>query len=470
MPYAKVYRAPDFQRPSPAEDALKAGKNRQAKNWVFCVNNYTAADEYVLHKMCLDEDVKYMVYGYEICPSTGTPHLQGHMQCVNESGMYYNTLRSKLRCYWGVTKGKPHQADKYARGLSHGKSPNTCWEFGVIDLGEDHPPNNPNGNPGNAGNPNASGPTMQQRMERNKRLRSETMSDLCDTGEISVMQVRGLKNARMDLREEVRSSSAPCTISGDMDNYWFWGPSGTGKSMEARRRWPMFFYKNCNKWWCGYDGQATIMVEDFDKNHACLCHHLKIWADRYPFTAEVKQGSTGTIRPARIVITSNYHPRDIWPDAGDLEPILRRFNVVHFDRNFNIPAALPSAFAETFNVPEDEHEDNGPLALEDLETECAPTLLYVPPTAAVPAADDSAQECDEDPDTQSESDSESDTDDENDFDFNPGAGAYQLLAAAVGDLLAESDTDDDGDLLDEFLDNCSPFTYEEGTIDLTQEE
>jgi hypothetical protein len=349
-----------------------------------------------------------------------------------------------------------------------GKSPNVCWEFGVLSEREENL-GNPNGNPGNAGNPNASGSTMQERMERNKRLRSETMSDLCDTGEISVMQVRGLKNARMDLREEVRSSSAPSTISGDMDNYWFWGPSGTGKSMEARRRWPMFFYKNCNKWWCGYDGQATIMVEDFDKNHACLCHHLKIWADRYPFTAEVKQGSTGTIRPDRIVITSNYHPRDIWPDAGDLEPILRRFKIVHFDEKFNMPAALPQAFVNSFNVPEDEHDDNGPLALEDLETECAPTLLYVPPTAAA-AADDSAQECEEDPDTQSESDSDSDTDDDEEFEYDPAGVMYRVLNEAVGDLFGDTDDEGEGDLLEEFLDNCSPFTFEEGTIDLTYEE
>lgn len=464
-------------------------------NWCFCVNNYGPCDELALQRMCLDEDVKYMVYGYEICPTTGTPHLQGHMQSNHSSGTYYNTLRSKLRCWWGVTRGRPIQADNYARGFYPGKTPNVVWEFGTIDLGEEHtftgnpgnagnplgnPLGNPGnagnrlGNPGNAGNPSAKGPTMQERMERNKRLRQETMDSLCNTGEISVMQVRGLKNARMDLREEVRSSCAPAILDGDMDNYWYWGPSGTGKSLEARRRWDAHYYKNCNKWWCGYNGQETVLIEDFDKNHQCLCHHLKIWADRYPFTAEVKQGSTGTIRPARIVVTSNYHPRDIWPDAGDLEPILRRFKIVHFDRNFNfpvVPQPAPEAFADNFNVPDDGHADGGELRIEDLsgpEDECAPTLLYVPPPAV---ADDSAQECEDDPDTQEESDYDSDTDSElAEYDARPGLLA--TVRQAINDLYGDDEESD----LDEFLDNCSPFEFGydeppvEDVIDLTQEE
>lgn len=38
------------------------------------------------------------------------------------------------------------------------------------------------------------------------------------------------------------------------------------------------------------------------------------------------------IRPQKLVITSNYHPKDIWADETTLEPILRRFKIVHFKR------------------------------------------------------------------------------------------------------------------------------------------
>jgi len=58
-------------------------------------------------------------------------------------------------------------------------------------------------------------------------------------------------------------------------------------------------------------------------------YHLKIWADRYAFNVEVKGGSM-YVRPKIIVITSNYHPKDIWNDNTTLEPILRRFKVIKF--------------------------------------------------------------------------------------------------------------------------------------------
>jgi len=48
----------------------------------------------------------------------------------------------------------------------------------------------------------------------------------------------------------------------------------------------------CNKWWDGYSGQRVVLLEDF--RHADLADYLKIWTDRYPFTAEIKGG---TVRP-----------------------------------------------------------------------------------------------------------------------------------------------------------------------------
>jgi len=112
-------------------------------------------------------------------------------------------------------------------------------------------------------------------------------------------------------------------------NIWFYGSTGTGKSYTARQEFPDAFLKSADtKWWCGYNYEDNVIIEDFDKYHVKQGFHLKIWADRYAFPCEEK-GSANRIRPKRIAVTSNYHPIDIWDDKCTYEPLLRRFKVVY---------------------------------------------------------------------------------------------------------------------------------------------
>jgi len=117
-----------------------------------------------------------------------------------------------------------------------------------------------------------------------------------------------------------------------LDNYWFVGKPGTGKSLGARARWPGLYNKPLNKWWTEYVGQETILLDDFGKEHSCLGAHLKHWADHYPFTAESKGGGM-VIRPRRVIVTSNYSVADIWECQSMREAIYRRFKLVTFQED-----------------------------------------------------------------------------------------------------------------------------------------
>lgn len=152
-------------------------------------------------------------------------------------------------------------------------------------------------------------------------------------------------------------------VTGDQPNFWLYGKAGCGKSRKARSDFPGAYRKLCNKWWDAYDGQEAVIIDDFDKNHAVLCHHLKIWADRYAFMAEIKNGAIAA-RPQVIVVTSNWAPQEIWNAEEDLEPIRRRFKIINMsplDGAF-VPATpqlvLPtSVLGPTGTQPLDEEDE-----------------------------------------------------------------------------------------------------------------
>lgn len=114
-------------------------------------------------------------------------------------------------------------------------------------------------------------------------------------------------------------------------NIWIYGPTGTGKSHYARNvifNGQPFYAKNAiNKWWDKYNGEENVLIEDIDKTHDYQGFHLKIWADKYAFPVEVKNGGD-LIRPKVIVVTSNYKIEEIFRDKSIYEPLQRRFRVV----------------------------------------------------------------------------------------------------------------------------------------------
>lgn len=120
-------------------------------------------------------------------------------------------------------------------------------------------------------------------------------------------------------------------MDGELQNEWYWGPAGTGKTKRAWQENPGLYVKSINKWWDGYDDQEVVLLDDWDPKHEVLVSHLKLWSDRYPFRAETK-GSSLMIRPKKIIITSNYSIDECFQNPQDREAIRRRFKSIYFDR------------------------------------------------------------------------------------------------------------------------------------------
>jgi len=278
-------------------------------NFCFTWNNYTEDSISVLTEL----KCKYICFGKEVGKS-GTKHLQGVVVFAN--ALSHTSVCKKLKgAHVEACKGSITQNETYC------KKDGEWIERGIKPMDQ------------------------KEKGEKGKEYYAN-MLQLAREDRIHEIDPQAQLVYGQALRRE-RDEASESRVFEDTETKmkWYYGETGTGKSYTARKEHKddKPYFKMCNKWWDGYRNQDVVIIEDFDKKHDVLCHHLKIWADRYSFLAEYKGGAKH-IRPKLIIVTSNWHPSNIWSNPEDLEPILRRFELVQFGEP-------PSQYAPLFNPP-----------------------------------------------------------------------------------------------------------------------
>ena len=263
----------------------------QSRRWCFTLNNYTDAEYLAITEW----GVRYMVIGMET-GETGTPHIQGFV-IFNSNKRLTAVKELQHRAHWEIARGSTEQASDY------------CMKDGCFEeYGQ---------KPQAAGD--AGGDAEKQRwVDAKMAAIAGDLDDIPD--DIYIRYYRTLKDIKRDHMPDVPDADETTGV-------WLYGAPGVGKSRMARADFPGAYLKMQNKWWDGYTGQDFVILDDFDCKE--LGHHLKIWADRYSFIAETKGGAI-KIRPKKIIVTSNYHPKDDkfkWDDEM-VGAILRRFKVM----------------------------------------------------------------------------------------------------------------------------------------------
>lgn len=107
--------------------------------------------------------------------------------------------------------------------------------------------------------------------------------------------------------------------------FWLYGATGTGKSRWAHEQDPEAYIKEpTTKWWDGYDGEATVIIDDARRDMCTFAYMLRLF-DRYPLPIETK-GGTCQFLARTIYFTSPFHPRQFWEGrcTEDLKQLLRR--------------------------------------------------------------------------------------------------------------------------------------------------
>lgn len=286
------------------------------RGFSFTLNNYTE-DEIVQIKAI---DARYLCYGKELAPETGTPHLQGYVYFINARRCASVLALLPIRAHVEISKGTAGQNRTYC------EKDGDFYEQGECPV-----------------DGRTKGDLSADRWADIVRL-----SRLGDFEQI-LAKYPAEYGTRLRSLEYLHSKRPRdlSTLEGDGPFHeWFVGPTGCGKSRRARVENPGAYIKEPeSRWWDDYDDEEVVIIDDFDKFQVAQGGNMKRWLDRYPFQAEIK-GGMKLIRPKKIVVTSQYRPCEIWDDEKTVDAIMRRVKLVELS---SVP--VPPGFVSTFNLP-----------------------------------------------------------------------------------------------------------------------
>jgi len=257
----------------------------RSTNYRFTHNNYdnTALEDTV---PCL-----YIIYGKEVAPTTGTPHLQGVIRFASKK-----SFKQVIDLLPGCNIDP---CDALTAAIAYCKKDGDWTERGEAPMSQQE-----------------KGNSEKDRYKRARAHAEKGEFDLID----SDIYIRHLGNLKK-IRAEKQVQPAQLT---ELSNTWLYGPPGSGKTSRAFAENPGAYLKGLNKWWDGYTNQDCVIIDDMDPFHKSLAQEFKAWAHHMPFPAETK-GGTLCLRPKKIIVTSNYSIDEVWEDQVTKEAMHRRF-------------------------------------------------------------------------------------------------------------------------------------------------
>lgn len=267
---------------------------RGSRGWVFTINNYTKEDIEMVKSLLPSTDPVYLVAGFETCPTTGTPHIQGAVRWKDAKTM--SAVKRLLpRAHLGVKKGSDLSNDIYCT-----KEDNILIRMGKIP-------------------------------KQGKRKDLDTVKEMVKTGksleEITDFapsyQAVQMAKAMLEYHEKKRDWVPEVT--------WIWGETGLGKTEYAKRicreggrRW--WISGKSSRWWIGYDAHEDIIIDEM-RDDWCTFHELLRILDSTPYTVETKGGARQLLA-RRIYITSCHPPHSVYKTTENVQQLIRRITTI----------------------------------------------------------------------------------------------------------------------------------------------
>lgn len=286
-------------------------EDKKFRAYCFTINNYTDLEYTTVTAM----DCRYLCVGKEIGES-GTPHLQGYVY-YNNPRAFKSVKKIMPRAHIEPAKGTPLQASEYC------KKDREYLEKGEL--------------------PKQGGRTDLENVRQIVRDGGR-MADIVDVA----TSYQSVKMAEQILKYKEKPRNWKPIVK------WYWGATGTGKSRRAYEELGEDCYTcmSTGRWFDGYDAHPNVLIDDMRKDFMKF-HELLRMLDRYAFKVETKGGSRQFLART-IIITTPYHPSDMYVTREDVAQLLRRIDVIEC---FNPPDLTPNNSVEL----SDEYESSDEL-------------------------------------------------------------------------------------------------------------
>lgn len=260
-----------------------------SRSWCFTINNPTLEDQILLE----NATCRYLIYGHET-GENGTHHLQGYIEF--DKPIRLNKLKNTImpRAHLEMRRGTRDQAREYCMKDE---------EF--VEFGD--------WNAGGQGTRNDLHWVKQIALDGGLR----NVTTVCN----NLQQIK-VAEQFLIYNEEPRDFK-PNVI-------WIYGSTGTHKS-HAASIWAgddAYRKSNSSKWWNGYDGHTSIIIDDFRDSWWSLTEMLSI-TDRYAHRIECKGGERQLLA-RNIYITSAFAPQDCYRGCNEqIDQLLRRIDKIY---------------------------------------------------------------------------------------------------------------------------------------------
>lgn len=292
--------------------AVKGTNDKQAKHWLITLNNPTQEEYGFWHHLHDDKEVEYFWWQCEVGEG-GTFHLQGALGYRRQMRpKRLHKLRGLQRAHF-VHAHDPAGARAYCtKDETRATATQLAAHFGApvaVERGV-----------GDGTGPFRYGDVSVRRPGRRSDIREfaekvragASDDDLLECAPGELLKYSGhVEKLRAIVARKRASKPREVTVEVLV------GPTGSGKSHAAYVENPGAYRlmrptKGGTVWFSGYNGEETIVLDDFRGSWMSYDHLLRI-LDKWPLTEQTKGGVTHALW-TKVVITST-HPPGTWYEA-----------------------------------------------------------------------------------------------------------------------------------------------------------